>query len=111
FETVNPTSPKRPCAEQPVVDVPAVKTPSEDPWVEEVFRMATPILGRRPQPRAATYFTDANALPPAYGGIPTLVLGPGEMALAHQTDEYCEVDRIGQAVEMYIQIARRWCKL
>jgi acetylornithine deacetylase/succinyl-diaminopimelate desuccinylase-like protein len=30
------------------------------------------------------------------------------MAMAHQTDEYCEVDRIGQAVEAYVQIARRW---
>jgi succinyl-diaminopimelate desuccinylase len=96
---------------EPVVDVPAMKTLIEDPWVEEVFQLATPILGRRPQPRAATYFTDASALTPAYGGIPTLVLGPGEMALAHQTDEYCEVDRIGQAVEMYTQIARRWCRL
>jgi hypothetical protein len=32
------------------------------------------------------------------------------MAMAHQTDEYCEIDRIGQAVDAYISIARRWWK-
>ena len=26
---------------------------------------------------------------------------PGEAAMAHQTDEYCHVERIGQAVEAY----------
>jgi len=28
-----------------------------------------------------------------------VVLGPGEMALCHQTDEWCSVARIEQAVE------------
>jgi len=28
--------------------------------------------------------------------------------MAHQTDEYCFVDRIGEAVEAYTEIARRW---
>jgi len=95
---------------EPIVDVPAIRTASEHPWVQEVFELMTPILGSRPEPQAAPYFTDASALTPAYGGIPTLVLGPGEMAMAHQTDEYCEIDRIGQAVDAYISIARRWWK-
>jgi succinyl-diaminopimelate desuccinylase len=59
--------------------------------------------------RGAPYFTDASALTPAYGGAPTVILGPGEMELAHQTDEYCRVDRLEQAVELYVEIARRWC--
>jgi succinyl-diaminopimelate desuccinylase len=76
-----------------------------------VFELMTPILGERPKERAATYFTDASALTPAYGGVPTIVLGPGEPSLAHHTDEWCEVGRIGQAVEAYVEIARRWCRL
>ena len=60
-------------------------------------------------PVPATYFTDASVLTPAYGGIPTVVLGPGEMALCHQTDEHCRVDRIEQCVEIYTQLARAWC--
>ena len=65
--------------------------------------------GERAPVGPATYFTDASVLTPAYGGIPTVVLGPGEMALCHQTDEYCQVDRIDQSVEAYLQIARSWC--
>ena len=96
---------------EPVVDVPSIRTPLENPWVQQVFELMTPILGARPNERAATYFTDASALTPAYGGVPTIVLGPGEPSLAHQTDEWCEVNRIGQAVEAYVEIARRWCTL
>ncbi len=96
---------------EPVVDVPSIRTPLENPWVQQVFELMTPILGARPNERAATYFTDASALTPAYGGVATIVLGPGEPSLAHQTDEWCEVNRIGQAVEAYVEIARRWCTL
>ena len=42
-------------------------------------------------------------------GIPTVILGPGEMALCHQTDEHCRVERIEQAAEVYGRIARAWC--
>ena len=57
-----------------------------------------------------THWTDASVLTPAYGGVPTVVLGPGEMALCHQTDEWCSVARIEQAVETYLRIARGWCQ-
>jgi succinyl-diaminopimelate desuccinylase len=48
-------------------------------------------------------------LAPAYGHPPSIVLGPGELALVHQTDEYCLVERIEQAVALYVGIAQRWC--
>ena len=63
------------------------------------------------RPNQANIGTDAAALTPAYGGPPTVILGPGEMKLAHQTDEYCRVDRLEQSVELYVEIARRWCGL
>ncbi len=93
-----------------VVDVPGLRTSTDEPWVRDVFEIMSGVLGSRPEPRAAPYFTDASVLTPAYGGIPTLVLGPGELQMAHQTDEYCRVDRIGQAVEAYGEIVRRWWK-
>jgi succinyl-diaminopimelate desuccinylase len=96
---------------EPVVDVPSIRTPVENPWVQQVFELMTPILGERPKAQAATYFTDASALTPAFGGVPTIVLGPGEPSVAHQTDEWCEVDWIGQAVEAYVEIVRGWCGL
>ena len=60
---------------------------------------------------AAPYFTDASALMTALGSPPTVIIGPGELALAHQTDEYCLVSRLEKATEMYAQIVRDWCHL
>ena len=41
-------------------------------------------------------------------GIPMVVLGPGEPQLAHQTDEYCLLDRIGQADDVYGELMKDW---
>jgi succinyl-diaminopimelate desuccinylase len=65
-------------------------------------------LGSRPEPRSATYFTDAAALKPALGNPPTVILGPGEPQMAHQTDEYCRTGRIEQSTDAFIEIMRRW---
>jgi len=91
-----------------IVDVGGVLTDPANEWMQEVFDIMSGILGSRPETHTAAYFTDASALTPAYGGVPTVILGPGEAAMAHQTDEYCFVDRIGEAVEAYTEIARRW---
>ncbi len=91
-----------------VVDVSGVLTDPANEWMQEVFDIMSGILGSRPEPHTAAYFTDASALAPAYGGAPTVILGPGEATMAHQTDEYCIVNRIGEAVEAYTEIARRW---
>lgn len=95
----------------PIIDLKGVWTDAADPWVQEVFELATPLVGATPVVRATPYGTDAAMLTPAYGGPPTVILGPGELELAHQTDEYCRVERIEQAVELYGEIARRWCGL
>lgn len=92
-----------------MVDVESVWTDPADPWVREVYEIVAPVLGETIEPRGASYFTDAAALTPAYGGPPTVILGPGEPAMAHRTDEYCLVERIEQAVEVYAEIIERWC--
>jgi succinyl-diaminopimelate desuccinylase len=92
-----------------IVDLQGVRTAEGDPFVQLVQEAVAGATGERKSLGAATYFTDASVLTPAYGGIPTVVLGPGEMALCHQTDEYCSVQRIEQAVAAYVEIARAWC--
>lgn len=92
-----------------IVDLEGIRTPENDPFVQSVIDAVADVARERPKPGTATYFTDASVLTPAYGGIPTVVLGPGEMALCHQTDEHCRVDRVEQAVEIYSRIARAWC--
>ena len=93
-----------------LVDVSSLRADPEDAWVREVFDVAAARLGSRPTPQSAPYFTDASALTPAFGGVPTVILGPGELRLAHQTDEWCLVSRIEEAAEIYRELGARWAR-
>jgi succinyl-diaminopimelate desuccinylase len=92
-----------------VSDLPPVWTPPEQEWMQRVTEICARELGARPQPRTATYMTDAANLLKAYAGAPTVVLGPGEPQMAHQTDEYCSQERIRQAVAIYEALIADWC--
>jgi succinyl-diaminopimelate desuccinylase len=93
----------------PIVDLEAVRTNPDHPWVRDVFAIVSAVTGDTPKPEGVTYFTDASILTRAFGGVPTVVLGPGDMVMCHQTDECCRIDRIEQSVAMYRDLARKWC--
>jgi len=42
-------------------------------------------------------------------GLQTLVLGPGDIAVAHQPDEYVTMGDIERATELYTRLVRRFC--
>jgi succinyl-diaminopimelate desuccinylase len=86
-----------------------VWTAPEQEWVQRVFALCQPVLGERPEPRTASYMTDAANLLKVYAGAPAIVLGPGEPQMAHQTDEYASMERIRQSVALYEAIIRDWC--
>jgi len=92
-----------------IMDAESVWTDPDDPWMRQVFAVVQEITGMAAPVATAPYFTDASALTPALGAPPTVIVGPGELALAHQTDEYCFVDRIEQAADIYRALIRRWC--
>ncbi len=72
--------------------------------VQSVTGAATVIGG-------ASFFTDAAALKPGMGNPPTIILGPGEPAMAHQTDEWCSIKRIEEAEAIFSELIVRWCGL
>jgi succinyl-diaminopimelate desuccinylase len=90
-------------------DSQAVWTEPDEAWVQRVFGICKPILKEKPQARTAPYMTDAANLRKVYAGAPVVVLGPGEAQMAHQTDEYCNMERIRQSVAIYEAIIRDWC--
>jgi succinyl-diaminopimelate desuccinylase len=93
----------------PLVDVPAVWTGPEDKWIRRAFAAVASVTGKPPSPHATVpYFTDASVLKPALGNPPTIILGPGEAAMAHQIDEYCFVDRIREAADIYARLMADW---
>jgi succinyl-diaminopimelate desuccinylase len=77
--------------------------------MQRVFEICKPYVGEAPAARTAPYMTDAANLLKVYAGAPTVVLGPGEAAMAHQTDEYCSMERLRQSVEIYEKIILDWC--
>lgn len=89
----------------------AIDTDPGHPWVQSVYEVLAPLIGKRPTPRGLAYFTDAAALSPAYGRPPTVICGPGDADQAHRTDESCSVARVEAAEEAVFEIARRWCGL
>ena len=88
---------------------PPYLTEPSHPWVQSVFEITAKYIAEKPQARTATYFTDAAALRKAYNSPPTVILGPGEAAMAHQTDEYCYVNRLEASVAIYRDIMQKWC--
>ena len=92
-----------------LLDAPGVHTDEGHPWVREVLDLAAADEDRPSHPALVPYFTDASVLKPALGDVPTVILGPGEPQMAHQTDEYVHVSRIREATARYEALIRRWC--
>lgn len=90
-------------------DLQHIWTDASDAWVQKVYKIVGRHLGVSPEPRGASFFTDACALKHAYPDAPVVILGPGEPHMAHQTNEYCRVDRIEQSVAIYTDILADWC--
>ena len=44
-------------------------------------------------------------------GIPTLNIGPGDPRLAHQADEYVEIEELVTCTKMIASILLDWCKV
>lgn len=90
--------------------IPAVSTELDDPFTKATAKACAEVLGDEfdPDPVGLTFATDAGVLYPHYQ-CPTIILGPGEQSVMHQTDEFVYVHRIEQAVRIYTEIARDWC--
>ncbi|MGE4191922.1 MAG: M20 family metallopeptidase [Pseudodesulfovibrio sp.] len=91
-----------------LLDIPAVWTEPSEPWIESAFQVLTPLLDAPPAIETVQFFTDAAAFRRALPDVPILVLGPGDPAMAHQTDEYCAIREIRQAVRLYKAIGAAW---
>ena len=91
-----------------IVDTPTLYS-EPDEWIESVYDVATPFIDGRPTPKTIMFSTDGADLKRGYGGeVPTVIIGPGQPELAHQTDEWCSVNRLDQSVAIFERIMREW---
>ncbi|MDQ3025922.1 MAG: M20 family metallopeptidase [Pseudomonadota bacterium] len=91
-----------------IVDTPSLYTEPSNEWVQDVFEACTPFLDKRPTPKTITFSTDGAYLKRGFGGPPAVILGPGEPTLAHQTDEWCSINRVEQSVDLFRTLMLRW---
>lgn len=91
-----------------IIDIEGFFTPSDDPWVKNVYARCHEINGQIPTDKTVAYFTDASALKGVIGNPPTVVLGPGQPEMAHQTDEFCYTEKIHQATALFEQLIADW---
>jgi succinyl-diaminopimelate desuccinylase len=90
------------------VDVPALSNDLANPWIHRVAAIAEPVSGGLSRERTVAFFSDGPVLRQLFGQVPAVVLGPGEPSCAHQTDEWCSVERIHQCVSIYFKLLKDW---
>jgi acetylornithine deacetylase/succinyl-diaminopimelate desuccinylase-like protein len=80
---------------------PALDTPPSAP----VVRWAVEATGVPPE--GAPYGTDASKIA-ALAGIPSVVLGPGDIAWAHTAEEHVDLAEVERAAEVYAEVVARF---
>ena len=81
--------------------VPGVETPAE----AELVRVCEQLTGHAAE--SVSFGTEAPFLDRL--GMETLVLGPGDIAQAHQPDEYLALERIPPTLDLLRALIRRFC--
>ena len=81
-------------------DRPPIETSPKEPVVKMMVNIVADITGEIPIPKGVNYYTDAATLAPAFKA-PMIICGPGHPGLAHQPNEYVEIEKLVQAAKIY----------
>lgn len=89
----------------------AVGTPIEHPLIQLAHSTANELFYYEHELKGARYYTDASTFVPGLGNnLPLFIYGPGEEAMAHQSNEYIEINKYFDAIKFYKEIALRYLK-
>jgi len=94
-----------------LVDLLPVSSLESSPFVQLVYQVCGIDAGIGKHQKSLPYVTDGAVLQHLYGGVPTIILGPGQPEMAHKTDEFCYTGKIEEAVTIYKNIILRMGEL
>jgi acetylornithine deacetylase/succinyl-diaminopimelate desuccinylase-like protein len=83
--------------------VPGYELPADHPWAQEARASLDAVLGQDPLGELALYTCDATRLGEA--GVPTVIFGPGDIAVAHTTREKLPIEQLLESVVGYMALA------
>jgi succinyl-diaminopimelate desuccinylase len=83
-----------------------VETSPEEPMVRSFASVVTDVTGAKPTPKGVAYYSDAVAFVPVLKA-PMILCGPGEARLAHQPNEYVEIEKLVQSATIFALAAAR----
>ncbi|MCX7031544.1 MAG: M20 family metallopeptidase [Spirochaetes bacterium] len=81
----------------------ALDTPPDSEAARMSLEAVRKVRGRS-EPVGVPYGTDASKL--AEAGLPSVVLGPGDIVQAHTVDEWIEIAELEHAVEIYVELVK-----
>ncbi|WP_285766044.1 peptidase [Peribacillus sp. SI8-4] len=81
---------------------------TEHPLMRTIGTYYEKVKGEKPIVEASPWATDGGYLS-TVGSTPVVVFGPGETKLAHDSNEYIEVDKMMEAAEIIALTIIDWC--
>jgi len=93
-----------------LVDLKPVFTPETDPFIKVVYDVCGISKPATGYPRALPFLTDGAVLQSFCHDAPTVILGPGQPEVAHQTDEFCFIDKLEKSVNIYRDVILKWSR-
>ncbi|MBO8173557.1 MAG: M20 family metallopeptidase [Bacillaceae bacterium] len=91
---------------KPILNLPGIGT---DPEAEIVQAACSVMNKSRDDVKGVNYFTDGSVFS-RYAAGDIVILGPGIPELAHQPDEYVDIERYLEAVSIYYGMAQAYLK-
>jgi len=90
-------------------DRPAIATPEDDPVVRALWDAHAAVGPDEPRLGGVPGATDGTVIT-SRAGVPTVVYGPGGKWIAHQADEFVEVEDLIAHAEVYVEAADRFLR-
>lgn len=90
-----------------VNDLPAIRTEKDHPFTRLAANVVKKVA-QEPMIKSLTGYTDGSEFGRAKKDFPILIIGPGDVTLAHQPNENVPIEQFYQMIEINCQIAREF---